>query len=209
MKLLQQGAEAKIFLNKNTITKSRIPKTYRHKQLDKKLRTRRTKAEIKNLIRAAQAKVNVPKILSQDKQPTGARQQARDNRQFDIHLEFLNGERLSQTLSQKPTKQQISIIKKLATQIRRLHNSNLIHADLTTSNTIFLNNKIYLIDFGLSYYSTKTEDKAADLHILNQALQAKHHKTSDKLFQAFLKSYNIPEVIQRLKIVESRGRYKN
>lgn len=195
MKLLQQGAEAKIFQNKSTILKTRVPKTYRHKSLDTKLRTRRTKSEAKILTRASQNKINVPKILHQEK--------------FDLTLEHLKGERLSQTLNNKPLKEQISIIKKLGTQIKKLHEANIIHADLTTSNTILLNSKVYLIDFGLSYISTKTEDKAVDLHILNQALQAKHYKTSDKLFQAFLKTYKDQEVIQRLKIVESRGRYKH
>jgi len=205
-KLLSRGAEAKIYLTpKKQILKTRTPKTYRHPTLDKKLRTRRTKSEAKNLLRASQAKVNVPQVLNQEK--------------FDLTIEYLPGERLSQTLNQKPTKQQISIIKKLGTQIAKLHKANIIHSDLTTSNTILLQipnpksqiprEKVYLIGFGLSYISTKTEDKAVDLHLLKKALQAKHHKTAKTLFQNFLKTYKNKEVIARLKIVENRGRYKH
>ena len=136
LKLISQGAEAKIFQNKNEIIKTRTPKTYRHPTLDQTLRTRRSKSEAKILARCAEAKINVPKIIHTQK--------------FDLTIEHLPGERLSQTLSRKPLKEQISIIKKLATQIKKLHQANIIHADLTTSNTIPLNNKVYLIDFGLS-----------------------------------------------------------
>ena len=56
-KLISQGAEAKIFLDKNTILKARLPKGYRHQQLDKKIRTRRTKSEAKLLTKALEAGV--------------------------------------------------------------------------------------------------------------------------------------------------------
>lgn len=35
--------------------------------------------------------------------------------------------------------------------IFRLHQQGIIHGDLTTSNMILKDNKLYLIDFGLSY----------------------------------------------------------
>ena len=194
-KLIAQGAEAKIYLSNNTIQKTRVPKSYRHPKLDNTLRTRRTKAETKILNRAFQSNINVPKTIHTDK--------------FNIQLELINGEKLSQTLNQKPLEQQISIIKKLATQIKKLHEANIIHSDLTTSNTILLGSKVYLIDFGLSYISTKTEDKAVDLHLLQRALQAKHYQNATILFNTLLKAYNNPEINQKLKIVEKRGRYKH
>ncbi|MCK4997798.1 Kae1-associated serine/threonine protein kinase [Candidatus Pacearchaeota archaeon] len=62
-KLLQQGAEAKIYLQNNTILKSRTQKSYRHPSLDKKIRTRRTKSESKILTKAKSAGANVPKLI--------------------------------------------------------------------------------------------------------------------------------------------------
>lgn len=208
MKLLQQGAEAKIYLAKNPrksaksannssqhIIKIRTPKSYRHPTLDKTIRTRRTKSEAKILTKAYKAKINIPVLI-----------------QTELHnltIEYLPGDRLSQTLNSYELKKQIATIKKLGTQVAKLHSANIIHADLTTSNTILLNKKVYLIDFGLSYISTKTEDKAVDLHLLRQALEAKHYQNAETLFKNFLKTYKDSKVIERLKIVEKRGRCKH
>ncbi|MBU3923281.1 MAG: hypothetical protein KJ592_00015 [Nanoarchaeota archaeon] len=49
----------------------------------------------------------------------------------------------------------------------------------------------------------------SDLHLIKQALEAKHWKNHEALFKQFLKTYNIKENIDRLKIVEKRGRYKH
>ncbi len=199
MKLLSQGAEAKLYLIKNKILKSRTPKIYRHPSLDQKIRTRRTRSEAKILTKAKSVGVNTPTLFHVEK--------------FNLTIEYIKGNRLSQTLSSYSTKKQTSIIKKIATQVSKLHTNNLIHSDLTTSNIILQDktNKIYLIDFGLSYHSTKIEDKAVDLHLLNQALIAKHNKTSKTLFKIFCETYSAKDskkILKRLAIVEKRGRYK-
>ena len=49
--------------------------------------------------------------------------------------------------------------------------------------------KIYIIDFGLGFISNKIEDKAVDLHLIKQALEAKHFQNHEKLFQNFKKGY--------------------
>ena len=70
----------------------------------------------------------------------------------------------------------------------------------------------YLIDFGLSFISTKTEDKTVDLHLMKQALEAKHFQNAKKLFIAFKKGYqwkDSKKILERLIIVEKRGRYKH
>ena len=61
MKLIQQGAEAKIFLDEknNLIIKDRVIKSYRIPELDKKIIKQRTKAETKLLIKANQI-INSP-----------------------------------------------------------------------------------------------------------------------------------------------------
>jgi Kae1-associated kinase Bud32 len=200
---ISQGAEAKIYLNSsNNIVKDRVPKTYRHKTLDDKIRTKRTKAESKILIKASEAKINVPKIITQNTD------------KFKIHLEFIKGDRLSETLNSYTKQKQISTMKKIAHQVSKLHENNIIHSDLTTSNLILQEktSKIFIIDFGLSYISTKIEDKAVDIHLLRQALQAKHFQNSEILFKTFCENYQWQDSIkalERLKIVESRGRYKH
>ena len=73
--------------------------------------------------------------------------------------------------------------------------------------------KIFFIDFGLGYISKKIEDKAVDIHLLKQALEAKHFKNWEVLFKEFEKGYSkskdYKDIIKRLKKVEARGRYKH
>ncbi len=196
--LIQQGAEAKIYLTKdNTIHKNRLPKSYRHPQLDKQIRTRRTRAEAKILTKAAKARINVPKLLHTEK--------------FNLSMEYIKGDRLSQTLNSYPESKQFSTMQKIGRQVAKLHKNNIIHADLTTSNIILSNSKIFLIDFGLSYISTKIEDKAVDIHLIKQALKAKHFLIYENLSKNFEKGYNWEDskkILERLIIVEKRGRYK-
>ncbi len=206
-KLIQQGAEGKIFLTldisaKKIITKERISKGYRHPQLDEQIRKRRTKSEIKLLIKALAKNTQVPKVLN-------ANEKGEPIDKFSIQIEYLNGDRLSETLNNYNEKKQFEIIQQLGKQTAILHENNIIHGDLTTSNTILKNNKLYLIDFGLGFISTKIEDKAVDLHLIKQALEAKHFQNHEKLFKEFLKTYKDNEVIKRLEIVEKRGRYKH
>lgn len=199
--IIAQGAEAVIILDKDKIQKNRIKKSYRIKELDEKLRKSRTKSEAKLLQKAKDiAKINVPSVLKQDK--------------FEINIEYIKGETLSKTLNSKPEKEQFEIIKQIAKQVASLHKNNIIHGDLTTSNMILAEktNKVYLIDFGLGFISSRIEDKAVDLHLIKQALEAKHYQNWEKLFENFLKLYKNPEskkVLEQLEKVEARGRYKH
>ena len=62
-KIIQQGAEAIISLDKNNqILKNRVKKSYRLPILDTKLRTRRTKSESK-IISKLKNIISVPKII--------------------------------------------------------------------------------------------------------------------------------------------------
>ena len=77
------------------------------------------------------------------------------------------------------------------------------------------NFKIFFIDFGLGYQNGKYEDKAVDIHLLKQALEAKHFKNWQILFEEFVKGYkkiNLEEaekVLNQLSKVEKRGRYRH
>jgi len=204
-KLIEEGAEAKIYLEKGIVLKARIEKTYRHPTIDQQIRKQRTKHEAKLLYKAKAAKINVPKIININKklEPTD---------KFNLQIEYLDGDKLSDTLNKYPEKKQFNTMQKLGLQVSIMHDNNIIHSDLTTSNTILKENKVYLIDFGLGYFSEKTEDKAVDLHLIKQALEAKHWKNHEQLFENFLKGYKSKEsekILERLKVVEKRGRYKH
>jgi len=195
MKQIASGAEAVIYKHKEIILKDRIPKEYRHKTIDAQLRKSRTNREAKVLEKLENIDFPAPKLISKEK--------------THIKMEYLDGDQLKTILDKSPAKYGKQIGKLLA----ELHNNNIIHSDLTTSNMILKNNKIYFIDFGLSFFSHKVEDKAVDLHLLKQALESKHYKCFEKCFKAVLSAYKAnfkdsETVFQRLEKVELRGRNK-
>lgn len=201
-KLISQGAEAKIFLKDKKIIKDRIAKSYRIKKLDDSIRKSRTKREAKILQKALSKEINVPELINQDK--------------FNIEIEYINGERLSETLNNKLEKDQFEILQKIGKQTALLHKGDIIHGDLTTSNTILQDktNKVFIIDFGLGFISKRLEDKAVDLHLIKQALEAKHFQNHKQLFNEFLKAYKktnkeSTQILEQLQKVETRGRYKH
>jgi len=203
-KLLAQGAEAKIFLNNNLIIKDRISKSYRIPELDKSIRKRRTKSETKLLQKSSEI-INSPNP------------EKYSEKEFDkIKMPFIQGKKLSQNLDKFSLKEQKKIMKIIGESIAKLHRNEIIHGDLTTSNMILRDNKIFFIDFGLGYISRKIEDKAVDLHLLKQALEAKHFKHWKELFQEVSKSYEktlgkeeSKKIFERIKAVEKRGRYRH
>ncbi len=220
-KILAQGAEAIIEQQDNFILKKRIPKSYRLSEIDSKIRTRRTRAEAKILEKAR-------KIIPAPKVQEIFEQEAK------IKMDFIKGKKLSQELNNIELNKQKQILKQIGESVSKLHQANIIHGDLTTSNMIWVEDKVirhdpnskeglikgnfgslYFIDFGLGFQNGKYENKAVDIHLLKQALEAKHFQNWQELFKEFEKGYlsieptEAKKVLERLKIVERRGKYKH
>jgi len=340
-KLLYQGAEAKILLDEkeNLIIKDRISKSYRIKELDEKIIKHRTKSE-KKLLEKASKIINAPNPLPL--------------KEFNIiQMPYVQGKKLSEHLDSFQLEKQKEIMNIVGKETAKLHDNDIIHGDLTTSNMILVeddnkfekqiielkslnlpcdeyavfgsgplavhgireskdidiivkpelwnklikkysvkkadcggncfkvnkieiyqdwrpwfddvnklindadifegikfvklkyvlewkkayarekdlkdvklieeyqkrgdinlpNFKVFFIDFGLGFISKKIEDKAVDIHLLKQALEAKHFKNWETLFNSFLEGYRkskeAKQVLERLKVVELRGRYRH
>ncbi len=195
-KIIAQGAEAVIIKKGKLAIKNRIEKTYRHPELDEKIRKLRTRAESRILERISKI-ISVPKVLSIDEIKK------------TIKLEFIAGKKLADILEKSDYKK---ICEQIGKSLAKLHDNNLIHGDLTTSNLILKGKKVYFIDFGLSFHSQKVEDKAVDLHLIKEALEAKHPTISKFAYDFVIKGYkhsqNYNKVIKQLEAVEKRGRYK-
>lgn len=195
------GAEAKIIKDNNKIIKKRLKKTYRVREIDEKIRKLRTRSEGK-LFEKASKVIPVPNL------------EKVNEKNKELVMQFVKGDKISSTLEKFSEKKQCEIFKKIGENIAKLHDSDIIHGDLTTSNMIFneKENKAYFVDFGLGFSSHKIEDKAVDLHLLKQAVEAKHFKNWERLFDEAVKGYkiskNFKEVLERFKKVEKRGRYK-
>ena len=110
----------------DTIIKDRIPKQYRHPLLDLQLRESRTRREA-NILR--KLPVPGPKFISADKSR--------------IEMSFLPGRQVKEVLD-------VNIAVEIGKQIAQLHDANIVHGDLTTSNMLYQEG-VQLIDFGLSF----------------------------------------------------------
>jgi TP53 regulating kinase-like protein len=190
-----------------------MPKSYRLPEIDNELRKSRTNREAKVI---QSMPINAPKLYSVD------------NKAMKIEMEYIDGEKLSDVLEKKDYRK---ICKEVGQMIAEMHRKDMIHGDLTTSNMILASgtkdksynrtqdktnqriekqkkDSVYFIDFGLSFFSTKIEDKAVDLHLLRQALESRHYTIYEESFKAMLEGYEDKEVIKRLEEVEKRGKNK-
>ena len=190
--IIGHGAEAIVRKEGNEVVKERVAKAYRHPQLDKQLRTSRSKAE-KRLLEKASKLINVPKVTYGDNE--------------SIRMEHVDGPVLKEVLENN-----LEFAKTVGQYLAKLHDNDIIHGDLTTSNILIKKNEIVFIDFGLAYRSKRIEDKAVDIHVFKQALESKHHKVYNKAYKEFLKGYKeskqSKEILDRLRAVEARGRNK-
>ncbi len=197
LKTINIGAEARILLDKDCVIKERIPKGYREKELDLKIRKQRTKREARLISNASRAGVMVPKILEID--------------DFIIKIEHIDGPRVKDILDEKNMK---AICSEIGKSVAGLHNASIIHGDLTTSNMIQKDDSIYFIDFGLGFISDKAEDKATDLHLLEEAIESTHYRIASGALKIAFESYRKncrdgKAVLSRLEQIRLRGRYVN
>ncbi|MFA5303090.1 MAG: KEOPS complex kinase/ATPase Bud32 [Candidatus Nanoarchaeia archaeon] len=192
-KIIFAGAEAVIRqVNENELIKDRIKKNYRIKEIDEKLRKSRTKIEFNLMKKALQKGILVPKVWDLEK--------------FSFKMQYLKGELVSDYLANCLDKKKL--FENIGEQINLMHESDIVHGDLTTSNMIIVEEKVYFIDFSLGALSSKLEDKAVDLHLIKQALIAKHNKFWKECFGEIINNYKNKYVLEKLKSVEKRGRKK-
>ncbi|MDA3855426.1 MAG: KEOPS complex kinase/ATPase Bud32 [Candidatus Woesearchaeota archaeon] len=197
MEFINEGAEAKIFkIDNYTLKKIRLPKSYRIELLDTKLRKKRNKREFKVLTKLHENKLNVPKPMELIE---------KKGEELSFTFQYLQGDVLKNSINEKS-------LTKAFNQIIKMHNLDVTHGDLTTLNMIEEDSKVYLIDFGLSEFSHRMEDKAVDLNLFFTCIKNEHHelyKQKEKLEQTYLKKATNGELtIERLRKVELRGRNK-
>jgi Kae1-associated kinase Bud32 len=198
MQELSRGAEAILYINGDKVIKKRVSKGYRIKELDLEIRKLRTRSEGKILERV---NIDKPKVYSVNE------------REMEIEMDFVSGRVLRDVLNDLSEKERGKVCELIGENVGKMHEQDIIHGDLTTSNFIYDGIKVYIIDFGLSFFSKKEEDKAVDLKLLKQALDAKHYSCSEECFDDIIKSYKKGNksheiVLKRLRKVEGRGRYK-
>ncbi len=190
MAVIASGAEAVITLHEDTIIKTRVQKRYRLPEIDKNIRRERTRTEARLISEARRCGVPTPII--------------RDISDFEIKMEYINGTALKNIIDP-------SLSERTGELVGKLHTCGLIHGDLTTSNVLFKDEKLYLIDFGLAYPDKTVEARGVDIHVLFQTFESTH-ENHEELIETFKKGYRktfkfADDVLERVKEIESRGRY--
>ncbi|WP_455277730.1 KEOPS complex kinase/ATPase Bud32 [[Eubacterium] cellulosolvens] len=205
--LIRKGAEANLYLanwyGKKVVIKQRVPKRYRVSDLDDRIRKYRTYHEAENLYLARKYGVSTPIVLSID------------DINCTIIMEFIEGARLKEVFKSMTDKERMKLSIQIGELIGKLHKNRLIHGDLTSSNMIISDwDRIFLIDFGLSFQSDKIEDMGVDLHLLRRALFSTHHEYAKTCFAKIKVGYSkevgmkaANNVIKKTEQIERRGRY--
>jgi N6-L-threonylcarbamoyladenine synthase/protein kinase Bud32 len=205
--ITEKGAEANIYssnwMGEEILIKKRIPKSYRIDEIDSYLRKKRTKGESKLLSEAKKCGVKTPIIYDINKEESA------------IVMEKVEGILIKEIFETKNNEKDSNFLKELCemigVNIAKLHNCNIIHGDLTSSNMILQNNYVYFIDFGLGTISSLVEDKGVDLLVFKKAMSGIHHKISQECFKYILNGYrgahDYDKIVEKVIEIEGRGRY--
>lgn len=183
------GGEAEVRIYDDRVEKVRVPKRYRVRELDDLLRRKRTIAEAKILSSARRAGVATPVVL--------------DVEEDRIVMERIRGTPVKKVMS-------MDLCREIGRAVAKLHSAGIIHGDITPMNMILKDDRIYFIDFGLSYHDERMEAKGVDIHVFYEALKADYDNWAE-LWNAFLEGYReyekFDEVYERFREIEMRGRY--
>ena len=135
---------------------------------------------------------------------------------------FVNLEKTSITMQEIPgtpvhdlsESKIIELSKDIGKLVGILHKNGIMHGDLTTSNFILFQSRVYVIDFGLSQISIKPEDHAVDLRLIKEILNSAHAKIMVSSWKNFLNGYKsvvgsayYTKITKLVLDIESRGRY--
>jgi TP53 regulating kinase-like protein len=205
--LLKKGAEAHLYREEwyglQVVRKYRLPKAYRVPQLDSEIKHARTVREARLMHAAAMSGVPTPSIYFIDSDSS------------TIIMQFIEGIVLNDVVDSLDEKKRVSIFHRIGQQIALLHQNDIVHGDLTTSNMILTpSEKVFFIDFGLGDFTSSVEDKGVDIHLMRRALESAHFKHSNECFDAVVSGYRVTlgdeqssHVLNRVKEIEMRGRY--
>jgi Kae1-associated kinase Bud32 len=204
-KILYRGAEAVICLTRyrgrQIVQKRRVKKSYRIKEIDGHLISSRTREEAKLITLARRCGVSVPLISDVDL-AAGV-----------ITMEYLRGKRIKDILNSLGALERARICRMIGESIARLHNHDIIHGDITTSNMILLDDRIHFIDFGLGSINGEVEAKGVDLHVLMEAFDSTHSQFPDcfsQVFEGYAQHFqgDASAIKKKIDDIVRRGRYR-
>jgi TP53 regulating kinase-like protein len=200
---LYRGAEADIyktkFLGEEAILKLRVEKSYRNSALDLEIRRGRTQREVLLLNRSRRMGVSVPHVWFVDQD------------RCLIVMEFLEGRLVRDALSRGDGDWRM-IAEEMGKGVAALHNGDVVHGDLTTSNAMIVDSRLVYFDFGLGEVTGDIEGKAVDLELLSRVMHSTHPWIEGRFLKVFFDVYvenslGGNEIMERFRRIRGMGRY--
>jgi len=206
--IISIGAEAILLLDEwfglPAVRKIRVRKKYRETTLDELIRRKRTLIEARLLIAAHEKGVPTPIVYDIDKD------------HYSILMEYIPGTKLRDIVESLPVKLMEKIFFEIGYHSGILHENEICHGDLTTSNVLFVREReaIFFIDFGLGAFTNRLEDAGVDVHLFLRSLESAHTSVTKQAFKAFINGYRrarsqktVKMVLDKVEEIRSRGRY--
>ncbi len=204
--VLHIGAEATAtagsWMGLSAVLKKREPRAYRHPSLDRKLTRQRLSAEARILARLQGIGFPSPALLDIDAEGGW------------MLLSRIEGRPLYEALMDRAAG--LEAVRAFGALIRRLHEADVAHGDLTTHNVMIDEaGELTLIDFGLARIAPEIEQLGLDLQVLNECLTASHY-TLEGAVDIMLEGYRAAdagasptaaEVVERFDAIRGRVRY--
>jgi Kae1-associated kinase Bud32 len=202
--LIAKGSESFLykgsFINLQCVIKERKSKKYRIKRIDEEIRLSRMRLEARIIKACLRSKINVPAVYGVEL------------KERKLILEYISGKSLSEYTNHH------QYFFQLGREVAKLHALHIIHSDLSPLNVIISNDDIlYLIDFGLAYFSEELKDKIMDLFIFQGSLKLLNINTEESatLFDSFQNGYaeltdanQHVKMLQELESLAKKGRYQ-
>ena len=206
-KTLHEGAEATVtagsWLGRPAVLKMRRPRGYRHPDLDRNLTRQRLSVEARVLARLQSSEFPSPALCDLDLEGGW------------MLLARIDGRPLYEMLNDTPVDD--ASMANVGALIRRLHELDISHGDMTTNNILVdVVGSLSFIDFGLARISLELEHLGLDLQVLNECLTASHSEHEGAV-QSMVDGYlaadagggvaSATEVVARFDALRGRVRY--
>lgn len=197
------GAEAVIeeteYLGMRAVRKTRTRKGYRHEVLDARLRSGRTKNEVRVMREARASGVRTPVVYDVD------------THEGSIVMEFVDGTRVREIIDSEPGRIP-DVCRKIGESVARMHNAGICHGDLTTSNMILTpSGELCILDFSLGATRCDVEGKGVDIHLMERAFTSSHSLTPEAfgiVMDAYMNKVDgADEIARRIENIKGRARY--
>ena len=200
IELLHEGAEATVtagrWMGKPAVLKMRRARGYRHPDLDRRLTRSRLSVEVRALGRLQQSGFPSPSLFDCDIEDSW------------ILISRIDGRPLYEAISDGSAGN--DSMEDVGALIRRLHEEDISHGDLTTHNILWDDDAgLSIIDFGLAQITDDIEPLGLDIQVLNECLKASHPSIEGAIDRV-LDGYSAEggqEVVTRFNDIRGRVRY--